>query len=450
MAQAQFTIPGGNEKGKTLAEASDSALKFWLGKKLENLNSGENPQYAERDKKFVEAVRAEQARRGKGGSAPRAATAPPASRPQSAPQQGSTAIERASVNELAGTFRDPKVINARLAAAAEQFNVVTPATAVGALPEGCGIALSVVQIDIEHESNPVGGGKNALAKVALDKIAGALGVSWIPDSCYRADDGSDPHYCHFKVAGYYRAFDGQPQIIIGEKQLDLREGSPMLAKLAHEAKDGVGENQIRMMRAFILEHAESKAKNRAIRSLGVRSSYPRAQLEKPFVCARIMFTGQTDDPQLKQQFATMTAEAFLGGTRTLYGAGQRDQAPARTAPAPIERVLAAPPPRGSLPADGDDFGDGDGDYDYDATGETAAANGEPAREFVIPGGPAKGTKLADATDKDIQYWAAAIGSDLENDRSRDPENDGPLHGALLDEIKRRETAKSGGQAEMKV
>jgi hypothetical protein len=86
--------------------------------------------------------------------------------------------------------------------------------------------------------------------------------------------------------------------------------------------------------------AETKSRLRAVRSLEVRTSYSPEELRKPFVVARCMWTGQTDDDELRRTFAIMQAERFMGARAALYGGG-----PSRHAlpPAPRPIVIPAPP-----------------------------------------------------------------------------------------------------------
>lgn len=293
------------------------------------------------------------------------------------------AIEKARSGELTGTYHSPTAIDARLASASKTAHLVSPFPAAGALPEGCGIQIAMVAVDVENETYDVGGGKRGLAKSALDRIAHAVGISWDPMQSRRLDDGSDPYYAHFRAVGHYKATDGQTQTVIGSKEMDLRDGSPQVAglweryedakakfakgKLKYAAKEPTA--QIREMRLHILAHAETKARLRAIRAMGLRTSYTPAELAKPFVTARVVFTGRTADPELRRDFAKMTAASFLGGVHSLYGE-----------PTPAVRSLPAgtpPPPVGSVGAADDDFPD---DSIIEHEEAPAAAAEPPPRE----------------------------------------------------------------------
>src|SRR5690606_27908444 len=173
------------------------------------------------------------------------------------------------------------------------------------------------------------GGRLGLAGDTLNRIAAAAGLTWDPHASGRLDDGSDPHYCHYRAVGHVRHFDGSIRTVTGEVEIDAREGSPQIEEIRSKAaararkdnrKNDGGEAQIRELRKFLLRHAESKAKNRAIACMGVKRSYAPAELQKPFAVARLMWTGQTDDPELRREFARMHAERMLDGTAALYGA----------------------------------------------------------------------------------------------------------------------------------
>lgn len=279
-------------------------------------------------------AQAELARRGgKPGAAP-------------SPAAPTTLARAADVQITTGAFRDPQRATDALRQAAARGHLVAPAPICGSIPEGCSMALAAVLVDPATETYKISG-KLGLSKVALDKIAAAAGVSWDVRECRRLDDGSDPHYCHYRAAGRVRDFDGTVRVVSGEVEMDAREGSPLIEEIkvkAARGKDGPRDpaSQILELRKFLLRHAESKAKNRAIRSLGVRTSYEPRELEKPFVVAKVMFTGETNDPELKRLFAEKTADAFLGGQRALYGE------PMTTPALPAADGAHAPPPVGSV------------------------------------------------------------------------------------------------------
>jgi hypothetical protein len=341
------------------------------------------------------------------------------------------------LTRVTGTYREAKDVTARLKWCETECNLVSPATHVGSLPEGCGIAMSVLHVDIDNETYDTGGGKRGLHKVVLQKMAAQLGISWDDKASGRIDDGSDPYYCRWKAVGSYRAFDGSIQGLLASKQLDLRDGSPTVVALHAQAQNkerGNADKQIREMRNFIQEHAETKAQLRAIRSLGIKTSYKVAELKKPFVAARIMWTGHSDDPEMRRMFAEKTADSFLSGRRALYA-----QAPAEQE---TTHARLPPPPIATQDAD---FDDDDDDDDFDpetgevkpTTSSSAPAAAAPKGGWVIPGGNAKNTPLEKAELRDLEYWANRIGKDLLEGTSRDEGRDKSLHAAMVQEIQQR-------------
>lgn len=369
--------------------------------------------------------------------------------------------------KLLGPVDEPKDLTLRLEYAAKQFHLVAPQTAVGFIPEGCSVGLSAVTIDVDHETYPIPGStKVGLGKVALDRIAAAAGISWDPRLSGRLDDASDPHYCRYRAVGIIRDFDGAVRQIVGEKEVDVRDGSPQVAAIidrciakARKSNSGAdaerrgrlaGETQIREIRLHILAHAETKARLRAIRTLGIRTTYAPEELQKPFVVAKIVWTGRTDDPELRREFARVQQLAMLGAGAALFGAPSTPS----VAEAALRTKATPPPPVGAVVDAWDD------DSGVTEAPETKAEAGPGPRSheshqtqaaFVIPGGRAKGTPLSKADERDLTYWHKRIGEELEAGTSKFPERDEDLFEALDDELRRRrgepESAPQSGSDE---
>lgn len=348
-----------------------------------------------------------------------------------------------------GSFDSGLRANEILQAASEQFHLVSPASSVGSLPEGCEVSTSFVRVDVESESYDVGMGKRGLSKVALDRIASAAGISWDPVASGRQDDGSDPYYCLFRAVGTMRGFDGTPVTITGTKEMDLRPQSPQVVALEQKAraKGKSADAQVREMRLHILGHAESKARLRAIRSIGIRTSYTPAELAKPFLIARLVFTGRTDDVELGRTFAMMRAQAMLGGAAQLYGQAP----PPALAPANRMTVGVRPPPVGaSIDIDEDDV-------PAPRPSPPRAAPPPPPRHaapaappsgnggggsrrtgFVVPFGRSKGKDFAEVDDGDLEYLASAFERSVNDpEKARFRENNEAMLAAALAELRHR-------------
>ncbi len=276
------------------------------------------------------------------------------------PLNGALAKRDQPREQISGTYHEPEAVDHALARASARAHLITPFPACGALPPGFGVRLSAIKIDPRTETYPLQG-KVGLSKVALDRISHALGISWDPRLTGRLDDGRDPRYCRYRVVGSYLGPDGIRHYVQGEKELDLRDGSPTVEALeAQQRKRGKdATSQVREMRQHIQSHAETKARLRAIRSMGVRTSYDEVELAKPFVAAQVTFTGQTDDPELRREFARAVAAHALSATSHLYG-------PAVPATEP-PRLPA--PPVGTVEDDLDDEDAGASDDDVGTEGE---------------------------------------------------------------------------------
>jgi hypothetical protein len=218
-------------------------------------------------------------------------------------------------------------------------------------------------------------------------------------------------------------WDGSRAVVSATKEIDLRSGSPAAAAMS--------EKQLAGARLHILSMAESKAKNRAIRSLGVRPAYSRAEAKLPFVCARAIFTGQTSDPELRHTFAVMQATAFLGAHTALYGRAPAAPQLPPARPAPLVGTVVdddgvidgeiepestpAPPPVHTAPAGSpapEPAPSSPPPSDPAPVQQTTAAVRAAASGFAIPGGRSKGTPLAEADDRDLSYWGGRLEQEI--------------------------------------
>ncbi len=405
---------------------------------------------------------------------------------------------------FSGTYRSASRVSDMLARAATECHLVSPMRSCGKLPDGCEVALSVVYLDVEHETYPVtgdgnapGGGQLGLSKTALERIAAAAGVSWDVRASGRVDDGSDPRYCLFRAVGYVRDFDGVPREIGDHKELDLREGSDEIESLWARYREKVAnwkrggsrgyeprspEAQIRELRRHIVSHAETKARNRAIRSIGVRTSYAPHELERPFAVAKLVFTGASNDPGLRAMFAAKRADALLGGMMGLYGEAKapagvskvapppvgkhaveededdgveiehidpetgevtRTRAPAPPLVAPAPRPAASrarrapPPPANPPPARAETASPAPPAAPPPPPAPTASVDAPRLSGLTIPGGREKGVPIENASDEALAYWANRIANNVADRTSYQPARDEAWVRAANAETERR-------------
>jgi hypothetical protein len=295
-----------------------------------------------------------------------------AARPAAAPSQALTRTPGHAPLAIEGNFSDPAKATAALKEAADAFHLLSPAPMVGSLPEGCAIALALVRISPDDPHLYGVGGKMALDRTHLSQLATASGASTAFSR--RTDDGSDPHYCAWTVKVRFRQFDGTWLSRQGSVEMDLRE--PYGAEYVDAVRKAKNADrdpaaQIGELRRFITRHAESKALNRAYAAIGIRRSYTKAELQRPFCVARVVFTGQSEDPVARAQFREGIMHSFLSSTDDAFGPEDRS--------APMERQLLPPPPlrEYSMPPTFDAEGE-DSDDSEDTPPEQAQQQAQPA------------------------------------------------------------------------
>lgn len=178
-----------------------------------------------------------------------------------------------------------------------------------------------------------GGGELGLSKPMLLKLAAASGVTFVPEKSGRLDDCSSPHHCRFRVVGRMTMFDGTVREMTGSKEMDLRDESPLVHNMHRAAqktedyyakqdnrkpKEVDAWDRVWQTREHMESHAETKAMLRVVRALlGVKTSYSAAELKKPFLVMKMVFSPPADDPQINR----MIAAQQLGMTDALYGPG---------------------------------------------------------------------------------------------------------------------------------
>jgi hypothetical protein len=250
-----------------------------------------------------------------------------------------------------GTF-DNDSINEQLRLASERCHMISSATSVR-LPPGCAVVCSVVQLGASDVYD-VGGGRKALLRVALLKLANAAGICWDANASGRVVvHPRHPYLVSYRAQGAWRGLDGTWLPVVGDAMLDLRDGTAAVQKILESARprvddagnvrvsaEEVGRVQLRDMRAKILEHCQSRAELRGIRKALAIRSYTLDELKRPWAVFKPVWIGSDS----AEDRAAVRA-SFLGGVSALFG----------NRPAP--RLAAAPAPA-ALPA-----------HDFTADGE---------------------------------------------------------------------------------
>jgi hypothetical protein len=257
------------------------------------------------------------------------------------------------------------------------------ATTLQTIPPMHRPVVTSVHIDPDPKNKevyPQKGGGLSLSAIAFKKIADAMGIQWVPDECGRMDDGTDPDYVWYRMSGLVKALDGTWRKIIGDKEIrmsvireELTDSKRKKAEdYLNDPKDGPEfrkafpdteawvQEQVRQealqIKKHILSRAQSGALARATKSIGIRETYTPAELQKPFVFPKLVFT---PDPSNPQDRAFLLAQG-AGAINQLYKPEQPATAaqPSMTALPPGQaprEVAFLPPPdepreqRGALP-----------------------------------------------------------------------------------------------------
>jgi len=204
----------------------------------------------------------------------------------------------------------------------ERYNYLAPKMMIDELPQG--MRLVATRVDIDPQSDDVyqipGGSKVGIGKAKLNALAAGAGISYTYSK--RVDDRRHPHYVEWEVGGKMVMPDGSLREESANKAVDLRadigDGSQgadlekITSLAARKKRDPSGE--IVQQRQHILSMAETKAKNRLIRSMvGLQTSYERPALLKPFVMVKLAV-----DPG--SEFGSKAAMAAMyGATNALFG-----------------------------------------------------------------------------------------------------------------------------------
>ena len=253
----------------------------------------------------------------------------------------------------------------------QNFNIIG-AMSLSAVPAGFALDFKMVSFNgtftedqEKAKSNGdfyiVQGGNLAFTKSSLNKLQDLGAVSWISAECGRVDNGMDPHYCMYRAVGRVLNTDGRIKTIMGEKEVDLREGSDQLFKIYQKKKERMTEEQIYSLRYHILAHAETKAKLRALREhFGIRS-YTRQEALKPFVLVVLVPQLDMSNPEV----AKMVAANALGIVDQVYGGPKAPALPTQGVGYLGTQYLPGPPAPRALGAgqepppymdDDDDYG----------------------------------------------------------------------------------------------
>lgn len=275
-------------------------------------------------------------------------------------------------SHFSGMLEDVGAINDRLVEAAEICNLIAPSMTCSALTPGCVVGFDVVRLG-PREFYDVGGGKKALHRIALQRLASAAGFSLNPRASRRTDDKGHPYCVQWHEEGGWMDLHGNVLLVPGDYNLDLRDGSSQAEEVLADAKadnerDREAKGRLNLMakRSNILELAQSGAQDRAIRTALAIASYTFEEIRRPFVVVRLSYVGHDDNPVLAAENKRAIRAKMLGGISSLFGeptapaALMAPTALAALPPAVLDAVVEVPDPPPPPPCcefcgtDGDD------------------------------------------------------------------------------------------------
>lgn len=231
-------------------------------------------------------------------------------------------------------------------------NLLMPSTYIGELSEFHKPVIEKVLLNPDPEQGDVYAHDNAdpgpkkkwrPTKQALMKLSVCAGVIWSPTESRRMDNQSERNYIAYKAVGGIRKADGQPVFFSAEYDLDfeiieeeLRESYEAKTKqdwakkkTAQEKAEYVAycvKRDLLQKRKNKLKLCEAGAMNRVLRMLlGIKQAYTTAELQKPFVTARIVFRPDFSDKEVRSKLIDAGIKAMTG----IYGESVAPQSAAK-------------------------------------------------------------------------------------------------------------------------
>ena len=225
----------------------------------------------------------------------------------------------------------------------KNFNILVPTQTIKEISPFHKPVLEIVKVNPDPSAGEVyelvqGSGEYSLRATALQKIGYAAGLIWNARGCHRTDDGSDPDVVSYRAEAAVRKEDGTYMLLNAEYMVDLRvieeetresyeKKSQILQKekkwTEQQRKDYVEKCVKRDMlqkRKFRLQLAQTGAMDRVIRKiLGLKGTYKKEELEKPFVVPKIAFNPDISDPKVRE----LLLKQGLDATNLLYGSSER-------------------------------------------------------------------------------------------------------------------------------
>lgn len=224
------------------------------------------------------------------------------------------------------------------------YNVLVPTLTIQEISPMHKPVLEVVKINPDTKAGEVyemvsGSGDFSMRAVALQKIGYAAGLIWNAKGCGRTDDGTNPNIITYRAEAAVRKEDGTYMPLNAEYMIDLdvieeetresyeKKSNTLMAdkkkrneKFTEEDRKNYVEKCIKrdmlQKRKFRLQLAQTGAMDRVIRKiLGLKGTYKKEELEKPFVVPKIAFNPDVNDPKVRE----LLLKQGMDATSALFG-----------------------------------------------------------------------------------------------------------------------------------
>lgn len=225
----------------------------------------------------------------------------------------------------------------------EKCNILTPAITT----EGLTKLHAVTVEQLELSPNPKDGDvyphdKNnyIINKQGLEKLSNLAGLVMI--KTVRTDNAADRQYISYQAAGYIRKADGSAVMSVKTYGMDFEVIEEECREMYQERMKNLGKDkkptqwphnlteqqrrewvedktrkEVRRRRKYKDQLCESGAQARVKRDLlGLKGTYSKEELQRPFVVIRVVLKPDYDDPEIKRMLtqAAISAEGQLFGT----------------------------------------------------------------------------------------------------------------------------------------
>lgn len=216
----------------------------------------------------------------------------------------------------------------------DQFNLLIPVQSIQEINPIFKYVQNKVQISTDladkeiYQEKSAGANMYALTHKALNKLAMAANAQVIeskkitPRVCEKCIEIAKATRIAAKCSECKSAYNVAVQVIMKFPELSGGWHLEMATREIDVSTLSGSDAQKNKVKEFIVEHAESKAKNRCIRkALNIKSAYTIEELEKPFLA--IYPTLDAKDPDVKKALiaGSMASSNMLYGTGLQIGAG---------------------------------------------------------------------------------------------------------------------------------